>query len=142
MLIVTLAVTPVRRLTGWNRIIQIRRPLGLIAFLYVALHFTIYVAIDQWFGITYIIEDILERPFITAGFVSFLLLIPLAATSTRDAIRRMGKRWQRLHRLVYPAAFLAVLHFYWLVKVDTTQPLIFGGILLLLLALRIRRPDS
>jgi methionine sulfoxide reductase heme-binding subunit len=138
LLVATLAVTPVRRLSGWNRLIQVRRPLGVIAFGYAALHFLLYIGLDQGFGWSYIVEDILERPFITAGFLAFLLLIPLAATSTRDSIRRLGgKRWQRLHRLVYPAAVLAVLHFFWLVKADTRQPLIFAGILALLLALRL-----
>jgi methionine sulfoxide reductase heme-binding subunit len=137
-LVATLAVTPIRRLTGWNRLIQVRRPLGVIAFIYAALHLLLYVGLDQWFGWSYIIEDILERPFITAGFLAFLLLIPLAATSTRASIRRLGgKRWQRLHRLVYPAAALAVLHFFWLVKADTREPLIFAGVLALLLALRL-----
>jgi methionine sulfoxide reductase heme-binding subunit len=141
ILVATLAVTPIRRVTGWNRIIQIRKPLGLIAFLYAVLHFLSYVVVDQWFGITYIIDDILNRPFITAGFTAFLLLIPLAATSTRDSIRRLGgRRWRRIHSLIYPAALLAVLHYYWLVKADTSKPVLFGTILIVLLLMRVRLP--
>lgn len=141
LLVCTLAVTPVRRLTGWNPLIQIRRPIGVAAFCYALLHFTVYVTIDQWFALSYIIEDILERPFITAGFVALLLLAPLAATSTRDSIRRLGgKRWRRLHRLIYPAALLAVLHYYWLVKADTTKPLIYAGVVIGLLLLRLKIP--
>jgi methionine sulfoxide reductase heme-binding subunit len=138
LLIVTLAVTPLRRLTGWNSVVQARRALGLWAFGYASLHVLLYVGLDQGFGWSYILEDILERPFITAGFVAFVLLVPLAATSTRDSIRRLGgKRWQRLHRLVYPAAMLAVLHFFWLVKADVREPLLFAGVLALLLAARL-----
>jgi methionine sulfoxide reductase heme-binding subunit len=138
LLVATLAVTPVRRLTGWNPLIQVRRMLGVIAFAYAALHVTAYVVVDQWLGFAYILEDVLERPFITAGFAAFLLLVPLAATSTADSIRRLGgKRWRRLHRLIYPAALLAVLHYYWLVKLDTTRPLIFAALVIALLALRL-----
>jgi len=141
LLVATLSVTPVRRLTGWNRIIQIRRPLGVTAFVYTLLHFVIYVAIKQWFALSYIIEDILERPFITAGFAALCMLVPLAATSTRNSIRRLGgKRWQRLHRLVYPAAMLGVLHYYWLVKADTRPPLLYAAILGTLLLLRLELP--
>jgi methionine sulfoxide reductase heme-binding subunit len=143
LLVVTLAVTPVRRITGWNRLIQIRKPLGLIAFAYVLLHFLNYIVIDQWFGWPYIVEDILERPFITAGFLAFLLLVPLAATPTRGAIRRLGgRRWQLLHRLIYPAAGLAVLHYFWLVKADTSKPLLFAGIVGILLLLRLPVPAT
>ncbi len=138
LLVATLAVTPVRRLTGWNRLIVLRRPLGVAAFWYALLHFLVYVTIDQWFAIEYIIEDVLERPFITAGFVALLLLVPLAATSTRDSIRRLGgRRWRRLHRLVYPAALLGVLHYYWLVKADTRPPLLYAAIVVALLLLRL-----
>lgn len=139
LLMVTLAVTPVRRITGWNRLIQSRRALGLMAFFYAALHFTIYLTIDQWFAWDYILEDLLERPLITAGFTALLLLIPLALTSTRNSIRKLGgKRWQRLHRLIYPAAGLTVLHYYWLIKADKTLPLVYLAILVLLLAARLR----
>ncbi|HUE95911.1 MAG TPA: protein-methionine-sulfoxide reductase heme-binding subunit MsrQ [Longimicrobiaceae bacterium] len=138
LLVATLAVTPLRRLTGWNRLIEVRKPLGLAAFLYVCLHLLTYVVIDQWLEFEYILEDILERPYITAGFTAFLLLVPLAATSTRSAIRRLGgRRWQRIHRLIYPAAMLGVLHYYWLVKADTTRPIVYGGILAVLLLARL-----
>lgn len=141
LLVVTLAVTPIRKITGWSRLIAVRRPFGLLAFLYASLHFLNYIVIDQWFGWEYIVEDILERPLITAGFTALLLLIPLAATSTKSSIRRLGgKRWQRIHRLIYPAALLGVLHYYWLVKADKTGPLIYAGVVVLLLALRIWNP--
>jgi sulfoxide reductase heme-binding subunit YedZ len=139
LLLVTLAVTPLRRLTGWNRVIQLRRMLGLFAFLYATLHVLTYFGLDQLFDLRYIAEDIVERPYITAGFAAWLLLLPLAVTSTRGWIRRLGKRWQRLHRLVYPAAGLAVLHFLWLVKADTREPVVFGILLILLLLLRLPR---
>jgi methionine sulfoxide reductase heme-binding subunit len=138
LLVATLAVTPLRRLSGWNRLITLRKPLGLIAFFYATTHFLVYVGVDQFFGISYILSDILERPFITVGFLAFLLLVPLAATSRREAIRRMGgKRWRRLHRLIYPAALLGVLHYYWLVKADTTRPLLFAALVIVLLGARI-----
>jgi methionine sulfoxide reductase heme-binding subunit len=140
LLLATLAVTPVRRLTGWNRIIGVRRLLGLWAFAYVVLHFAIYL-VDQELVLVYITEDVLERPYITVGFAAFLLLIPLAVTSTRGMIRRLGgRRWQLLHRLVYLAAALGVLHFLWLVKADVREPLVFGGVLLVLLLLRLPLP--
>jgi methionine sulfoxide reductase heme-binding subunit len=140
LLLATLAVTPVRRLTGWNRIIGVRRLLGLWAFAYVVLHFAIYL-VDQELVLVYITEDVLERPYITVGFAAFLLLIPLAVTSTRGMIRRLGgRRWQLLHRIVYLAAALGVLHFLWLVKADVREPLVFGGVLLVLLLLRLPLP--
>ncbi|HEX7091801.1 MAG TPA: protein-methionine-sulfoxide reductase heme-binding subunit MsrQ [Longimicrobiales bacterium] len=146
LLLATLAVTPVRRLTGWNQAVQLRRPLGLFAFAYAVLHFLTYIVLDQFFAWDAIIEDIAERPYITAGFAAFLLLIPLAATSTRAAIRRLGRNWGRLHRLVYVAAGLGVLHFLWLVKAPAIgRPLRYAAVLALLLGLRIvlrlrRRP--
>jgi sulfoxide reductase heme-binding subunit YedZ len=141
LLVATLAVTPVRRLTGWNQLIKVRKPLGLMAFFYVCLHLLSYVVIDQFFGFSYILEDILERPFITAGFTAFLLLVPLAATSTKRAVRWLGgKRWRRLHRLIYPASLLAVLHYFWLVKADTRPPLLYAAIVITLLLLRVRLP--
>ena len=141
LLVLTLAVTPVRRISGWNRLIAVRRPLGLLAFLYALLHFTNYIVIDQWFAWEYIAEDLLERPLITAGFTALLLLVPLAATSTKGAIRRLGgRRWQRLHRLIYPASLLGVLHYFWLVKADKTGPIIFAVIVVTLLALRVWNP--
>jgi sulfoxide reductase heme-binding subunit YedZ len=136
-LLLGLAVSPVRRLTGWNRIIRIRRLLGLFAFFYASLHFLIYLAVDQGFAWSFILEDITERPFITVGFAALVLLIPLAVTSTRGWIRRLGRRWQLLHRLVYPATALGSLHFYWKVKADTFWPLVAAGILAVLLLARV-----
>ena len=136
MLMCTLAVTPVRRLTGWNWLAPVRRTLGLCAFLYVCLHFATYL-FDQWFSWRYIVEDIAERPYVTVGFTAFLLLVPLAVTSTRGWIRRLGKRWQKLHKVVYLAAGLGVLHFLWLVKSDLREPLIFATVFAVLMALRL-----
>ena len=136
-LLVTLGVTPLRRLTGWNGLIRYRRMLGLFAFLYACLHFTTYIWLDQFFDPASIVKDIAKRPFITVGFSAFVLLLPLAATSTQKMMRRLGRNWQRLHRLVYLIAFLGVLHYLWLVKKDITQPLVYGAILLVLLALRL-----
>lgn len=144
MLMCTLAVTPVRRLTGWNWLAPARRTLGLCAFLYVCLHLATYL-VDQGFAWTYIVEDVAERPYVTAGFTAFLLLVPLALTSTKGWIRRLGKRWQKLHKVVYLAAGLGVLHFIWLVKSDLRDPLIFAAVFALLMVLRLpalagRRP--
>jgi sulfoxide reductase heme-binding subunit YedZ len=136
--LITLAVTPARRLTGWNRLIQLRRMLGLFAFFYGSLHFLTYIWLDQFFAVDEIIADVMERPFITVGFASFALLIPLAATSTTAMIRRLGgKWWQRLHRLVYAIAIGGVVHYLWLVKADIQQPLIYGSILGGLLVYRV-----
>ena len=137
LLLITLAVTPLRRLTGINAIAPLRRPLGLFAFFYATLHLLTYFGLDLFFDFGYIAEDILERPYITVGFTAWLLLLPLAITSTRGWIRRLGRRWATLHRLVYAAAGLGVLHFLWLVKADTREPLLFAGILLILLSLRL-----
>lgn len=137
-LIMTLSVTPVRRLTGIGWLVKLRRMLGLYAFFYASLHFGIYVGVDQFFAWEYILEDIGERPYITVGFTALLILVPLAATSTKGMIRRLGgKRWRRLHRLVYVAAALGVLHFLWLVKADIREPVIFGAILATLLGYRL-----
>jgi methionine sulfoxide reductase heme-binding subunit len=137
LLLITLAVTPARRLTGWNRLIQLRRMLGLLAFFYGCLHFLTYIWLDQFFVIEDIIADVMERPFITVGFASFALLIPLAVTSTTAMIKRLGgKWWQRLHRLVYAIAIGGVVHYLWLVKADIQQPLLYGGILAVLLVYR------
>jgi methionine sulfoxide reductase heme-binding subunit len=138
LLLITLAVTPARRLTGWNRLIQFRRMLGLFAFFYGSLHFVTYIWLDQFFAITEIIADVMERPFITVGFASFMLLIPLAITSTTAMIKRLGgKWWQRLHCLVYAIAIGGVVHYLWLVKADSRQPLIYGSILGVLLTYRL-----
>ena len=137
-LLITLAVTPLRRLSGWNRVIQLRRMLGLFAFFYGSLHFLTYLWLDQFFVVEDILADVMDRPFITVGFASFVLLIPLAATSTTAMIKRLGgKWWQRLHRLVYASAIGGVVHYLWLVKADIRLPLIYGGVLALLLAYRL-----
>ena len=137
-LLITLSVTPARRLPGLNRLIQVRRMLGLFAFFYASLHFLTYLALDQFFAFGAIIEDIAERPYITAGFTAFVLLIPLALTSTNAMIRRLGgKRWRRLHRLVYVAAAVGVLHFVWLTKADYRRPTIYAAVLLFLLGYRV-----
>lgn len=136
-LVASLAVTPIRRVTGWNRIIRYRRFLGLWAFAYLTTHFLSYLVLDQFFAWGYILEDIAERPFILSGFAAWLLLIPLALTSTKGWIRRLGRRWTTLHKLVYPAAALGLLHFYWKVKADTREPLVFVLIVLVLFILRV-----
>jgi methionine sulfoxide reductase heme-binding subunit len=139
LLMVTLAITPLRRVTGWNRVIQFRRLLGLFAFFYATLHFLTYVALDLFFDFSAVAADIAKRPYITVGFAAFLLLIPLAATSTKGAIRRFGRNWLRIHRLLYVSATLAVLHFYWKksAKSDIAEPLLFAGILAALLLFRV-----
>lgn len=143
-LIATLAVTPIRRLTGWNRVIQVRRLLGLFAFFHACVHFLAYAGIDQVFAIGYIIEDVLDRRYITAGFAALVLLVPLAVTSTKGWIRRLGKRWRKLHRLAYLSASLGVLHFYWKVRADTFWPLVaaltLAGLFTVRLAYRKRAP--
>ena len=136
-LLITLSVTPLRKLSGWNSVIKFRRMLGLFAFFYAALHFTTYIWLDQFFDLREIVKDVMKRPFITVGFASFVMLIPLAATSNRAMIVRLGKRWQRLHRAIYLIATGGVIHFLWLVKADTSQPLLFGAILTVLLGYRL-----
>jgi sulfoxide reductase heme-binding subunit YedZ len=138
-LLITLAVTPARRLTGWNGIGRYRRMLGVFAFTYATLHFLTYIVLDQFFAWRFIIEDVAKRRWITVGFASFLLLVPLAVTSTNGWIRRLGKRWVKLHQLVYVAAAGGVLHFLWLVKKDVREPALFGLVLVVLLALRLGR---
>jgi sulfoxide reductase heme-binding subunit YedZ len=137
LLLASLAITPLRRLSGRGRLVRFRRLVGLFAFAYGTTHLLGYVVLDQWFAWPYIVEDIAERPFILAGFAAWCLLLPLAVTSTRGWIRRLGRAWGRLHRLVYVAAGLGVLHFYWKVKADTREPLVFAAILALLLAARV-----
>lgn len=136
-LLLTLAVTPLRRLSGWNSLLRYRRMLGLFAFFYASLHFTTYIWLDQFFDPASITKDIIKRPFITIGFAAFLLLWPLAVTSTNTMMRRLGRRWQQLHRLIYLIGLLGVLHYLWLVKKDLTQALIYGVALLVLLSLRL-----
>jgi methionine sulfoxide reductase heme-binding subunit len=137
ILIASLAVTPLRRITGWNDLIKFRRMLGLFAFFYALLHFSTYFVLDHFFDFQAIGNDILKRPYVTAGFIAFVLLIPLALTSTAAMIRRLGKRWQQLHRLVYVAAIAGVIHFYWLVKADIRRPVQYGAVLALLLGYRL-----
>ena len=137
-LLITLAVTPLRRLTGKSWLLRFRRMLGLFAFFYVLMHFLTYAGLDQRFDLPVIFEDIAERPFITVGFTAFLLLIPLAVTSTNAMMKRLGRRWQKLHRLVYVIAVLGVVHFYWQVKLDTLEPLIYAAILAALLGYRLK----
>jgi sulfoxide reductase heme-binding subunit YedZ len=135
-LLITLAVTPLRRLTGWNWLIRFRRMLGLFAFFYILLHFLVYAGLDQRFDLAAIVEDIAERPYITIGMTALVLLIPLAVTSTNGMMRRLGRRWKKLHRLVYPIAILGVWHFYWQVKLDTLEALIYAAVLAALLGYR------
>jgi len=139
LLLVTLAVTPFRRISGWNPVIQLRRPLGLFAFFYAAVHFSMWAVFDMVFNPSYMIEDITERPYITVGFTALVILIPLAATSTKGWIRRLGRKWGTIHKGIYLAALLGVVHYYWLVKADTRLPLLLGACLLVLLGLRTRR---
>lgn len=139
-LCITLAVTPLRRFTGWNWLLRLRRELGLFAFFYACLHFTTFFWFDHWFDVAEMWKDVLKRPFITVGFTAFVLLIPLAATSTNGMIKRLGaRRWQWLHRLIYVIAPLGILHFWWMKagKHDFREPIIFGTIVALLLGLRL-----
>ena len=137
LLLVTLAVTPLRVLGGWPKLQLFRRMLGLFAYFYVSLHFAWYLFVDQDLALAQLAADVVERPYITAGFTALLLLTPLAATSTRRAMRRLGRRWQRLHRLVYPAAILACVHFWWQVKADVREPLVYAAVLAALLGWRL-----
>jgi methionine sulfoxide reductase heme-binding subunit len=138
LLMTSLAVTPLRRLTGLNWLIRFRRLLGLFAFFYVFLHFATYVALDQEFSLDAIFTDIAKRPFITVGFLAFVLLIPLAATSTSWSIRKLGgKNWNRLHKLVYFSAGAGVVHFWWKVKADYFEPNTFAAILAVLIGYRL-----
>lgn len=139
LLLVSLAVTPLRRLTGWNALQKIRRLTGLWAFAYAAIHLSVYSILDQGLAWEYILEDMTERPFTVVGTLAFLLLLPLAVTSTRGWIRRLGRNWVRLHWLVYPAAVLALLHYTWGQKADLRGPLLAAAVLTLLLGYRIWR---
>lgn len=138
LLLVSLAVTPLRRITGRNELIKLRRPLGLFAFFWATVHFGVYIGLDQIFAWDFIVEDVVERPFITVGFAAWVILLPLALTSTRGWIRRLGRRWTQLHYGVYAAALLGVVHYYWRVKADTREPLIFAALFVALMALRMR----
>lgn len=149
MLCVTLAITPLRRITGWNWLLRLRRMLGLFAFFYAVQHFLLWLAVDRGFDIAYIVKDIAKRPFITVGFAAFVLMIPLAATSANAMVRWLGgKRWQALHRLVYLIAVLAILHFWWhkAGKHDFGEVSIYAAVVFVLLAIRLwwrlRRPRA
>jgi methionine sulfoxide reductase heme-binding subunit len=135
-LLVTLSISPVRKLSGALWLIRFRRMLGLYAFFYGMLHFATYIWLDKFFDIQEMSKDIYKRPFITVGFTAFVLLIPLATTSTQGMIRRLGRRWQILHRLVYASAAMGVIHYLWLVKADRRIPEIYGIVLLILLVYR------
>ncbi len=136
-LMMTLSITPFRKITRQNWLVKTRRLIGLFAFFYASLHFLTYLWLDKFFDFRDIAKDVVKRPFITVGFVAFLTLIPLAATSTSSAIRRLGgRRWQLLHRLIYIGSAAAVFHFWWKVKADTLQPAIYATILATLLSIR------
>ena len=143
-LAITLAVTPVRLLLGLPWLLRLRRMLGLFAFFHACVHFTIYLWLDQFFDVPGIVADIAKRPFVTVGFAAFVLLVPLAVTSTNAMVRTLGaRRWQRLHRLVYAIGALGVVHFWWLVKKDVTEPAAFAAVIGVLLAVRlVGRPGT
>ncbi len=137
-LLLALAVTPIRKVTGWSWVAGYRRMLGLFAFFYASLHFSTYLVLDFFFDFTLIFDDIVERRYVTAGFAGFLMLVPLAITSTQGMIRRLGgARWRQLHRLAYVAAIAGVVHYLWLVKIDIRPPLIYAAILAVLLGSRV-----
>ena len=136
-LLITLSITPLRRISGQNGLIQYRRMVGLFAFFYGVLHFLTYIWLDQFFDLPGIVKDVYKRPFITAGFTGFVLLVPLAITSTKAWIRRLGKRWQALHRAIYFAAACGVIHYYWKVKSDVRMPLYYGALVGILLLWRL-----
>ncbi|TAK59929.1 MAG: sulfoxide reductase heme-binding subunit YedZ [Bacteroidetes bacterium] len=136
-LVITLAVTPLKKITGWNSIGLFRRMMGLFAFFYSFLHFSTYIYLDQFFEWESIVADVAKRPFITVGFACFVLLIPLALTSFNKSVKWLGgKRWTWLHKLVYLIAIGGVIHYLWLVKADMQRPLTYGGIVLVLLGIR------
>ena len=129
-LIVTLSITPLRRITGWNWLVRYRRMFGLFAFAYAALHLSMYIGVDMYGDFGDIVHDVVKHPYITIGMAAFILLIPLAITSTNAMVRRLGgARWRSLHRLVYVVAVLGVIHFWWAVKKDITEPLIYAAVL-------------
>lgn len=136
-LLITLAITPLRRMSGRNELISYRRMLGLYAFFYASLHFLSYLILDQFFDWQEIWRDVLKRPYITIGTAAFVLLIPLAITSTNNMMKRLGKNWKRLHSLIYVIGTLGILHYLWLVKADVRTPLLLGAGLITLLVLRL-----
>ena len=133
----TLAVTPLRRITGWNRLQSYRRMLGLFAFFYLGLHFLVYLVLDQFFDWHTIVKDIAKRPYITVGFTGLMLLVPLAVTSTKGWVRRLGRRWVPLHALIYVTALAGIVHFTWSQKKDITRPTRYGVVLVVLLGARL-----
>ena len=132
----TLSITPLRRFTGWNWLAKHRRTIGLVTFGYACIHLSMYIGLDMFFDLSDIVEDVAEHLYITVGMTAFLLMIPLAVTSTKGAIRRMGRRWKKLHRLVWVVAALGTIHFLWAVKKDIREPLIYAAIFAVLLLLR------
>ena len=139
-IVITLAITPLRWLTGINQLINYRRPIGLFAFFYGSLHFTVFFFLDHQFDFAAMWQDFVKRPYITAGFTAFVLMIPLAITSTTGWIRRLGgRRWNLLHRLIYITALAAVLHYFWKVKLDATYPIYYGIGVATLLGVRLWR---
>ena len=137
LLVLTLLVTPLRDITGAHWLPGMRRMIGLFAFFYVLMHFVVWFALDRELNLGAVVQDVLKRPFITIGFLAMLILIPLAVTSTNAWMRRFGRRWKALHRLVYLIAILGVWHFYWLVKADVREPLIYAAIIAVLLGYRV-----
>ena len=138
LIIITLMITSLSNIRPLKSIVVLRRMIGLFAFYYVCLHFSTYIVLDHFLDMQFIIQDIIKRPFITFGFISFLFLIPLASTSTNNMIKRLGfKLWKKIHYLIYPVAILASMHFYVLVRADKTEPVIYMGIIILLLLQRI-----
>lgn len=138
LLLITLAVTPAREITGLNSLVRLRRMLGLFAFFYALAHFGVYLSLDQVFDLRAVGADILKRPYITIGMLALLLLVPLAITSTNGMIRRLGRRWTKLHRLVYVITALGLWHFWWQVKADIREPLLYAGIFAALMGWRLR----
>lgn len=142
LLLITLAVTPLRQLFGWPQLVRVRRLLGLFTFFYAALHLLIYVSLDLRFDLHALLQDLTKRPYITVGFSALVILSALAATSTQKMMRRLGRRWQSLHRWIYAAGVLAVWHFWWQVKRDIREPLLYVAALALLLGWRLWRRRS
>ena len=136
-LLLTLLITPARRVTGWNNLVRLRRMLGLFAFFYLLAHFTVYLVLDRQLDYHSVLQDIVKRPYITIGLAGLLLLVPLAVTSTNRMMRRLGRRWQKLHSLIYLIVILGVWHYWWQVKKDIRQPLLYAAMVAVLLGYRV-----
>jgi len=136
LILITLAITPIRKQTGLNWLVGLRRTLGLSAFGYILLHATTYAVLDQGLAWRSLLVDVTQRPYITLGFLGLVLMVPLAITSTNAMQRRLGRKWSRLHRLIYPIGILGVVHFFWQVKIDVSEPVLYGTVLTLLLGYR------